>query len=252
MIVSRRAFVATAALAALPARLLAVAPNASELGLPGMTAIADDIWVKQIDRRNWIFSATGEIGRGVVYPANGLVWLGAKGPVIVDPGWTAAQAEALIRWCTTRFKRQPVGAIVTHFHSDRAGGVPALETAGIPIYMTPLTRALLAGAKAPAPLPVPFVHDAFGLECFYPGGGHSPDNIVVWEKGSRILFGGCFLKSTTATDLGNLGDASVAAWKVSLARVAGRYPHASLIVPGHGLAKGDAIARTRELLAIGK
>lgn len=253
MTLTRRAFTVSALFAtALPARLRAAPPNASELGLPGMTAVADDVWVAKIDSANWLLSATDSIGGGTIYPANGLVHIGADGPVLVDPGWNAAQGETLIRWWQTTLSHKPTGAILTHFHRDRTGALAALKAARIPAYITPLTHALLGGAPAPAMLPAPFVHAAFGLECYYPGAGHSPDNIVVWDQRSRILFGGCFVKSTTSTALGNLADASVAAWAPSLDRVAARYPAPSLVIPGHGLAQGDAIARTRALLAIGK
>ena len=83
-----------------------------------------------------------------------------------------------------------------------------------------------------------------GCELFFPGAGHTRDNIVVWLPRQRTLFGGCFLKSVTSRGLGNLQDADVGAWGPSLRRVQARYARASRIVPGHGSIAGDALAWT--------
>lgn len=51
---------------------------------------------------------------------------------------------------------------------------------------------------------------------------------------SRVLYGGCFVKSTDAEDLGNLGDARPAEWPMAIKKVAERYPAPAWIIPGHG------------------
>ncbi len=33
------------------------------------------------------------------------------------------------------------------------------------------------------------------LEVFYPGEGHSKDNITIWIPEYKVLFGGCFNKN---------------------------------------------------------
>jgi len=83
-----------------------------------------------------------------------------------------------------------------------------------------------------------------GVELFYPGPTHTIDNIVAWIPDDGGLFGGCMLKSTTEDDLGNLGDAVVAAWPASGRRVAHHYPAARHIIPGHGTATGKALSHT--------
>ena len=42
---------------------------------------------------------------------------------------------------------------------------------------------------------------------FYPGPGHTSDNITVGIDGTDIAFGGCLIKDSKAKSLGNLGDA---------------------------------------------
>jgi hypothetical protein len=98
-----------------------------------------------------------------------------------------------------------------------------------------------------------FVHDTAllseGCELFFPGAGHTRDNIVAWLPHHRIIFGGCFLKSVTSADLGNLADAVVPAWTDSLQRVCTRYPDPRITVAGHGTIAGDLYAQTLALLA---
>ena len=71
------------------------------------------------------------------------------------------------------------------------------------------------------------------FEVFYPGAGHSPDNVVVWFPEKQLLYGGCFVKSTENNDLGNLEDADVTAWENSVIRVMRRYKKPKYIIPGH-------------------
>jgi len=66
---------------------------------------------------------------------------------------------------------------------------------------------------------------------------------------ARVLHGGCLGKSTTAGDLGYLGDARVPAWPASMRRLAARYPDRARTIPGHGSIAGDPIAATFALLA---
>ena len=69
---------------------------------------------------------------------------------------------------------------------------------------------------------------------FYPGAGHTEDNIVVWLASEKILFGGCFIKSLQHNNLGYTGDADINEWSNSLQQVINRYPDIKLVVPGHG------------------
>ena len=68
---------------------------------------------------------------------------------------------------------------------------------------------------------------------FYPGQGHAPDNIVVWFGKQKILYGGCFIKSTEATDLGYLGDANIKAYATTLKNVQRKCPDPLFIIVSH-------------------
>ena len=66
--------------------------------------------------------------------------------------------------------------------------------------------------------------DGMPLQCYYLGGGHATDNIVVWLPTENILFGGCMLKDNQATSIGNISDADVTAWPKTLDKVKSQVP----------------------------
>ena len=72
------------------------------------------------------------------------------------------------------------------------------------------------------------------IETFYPGEGHTSDNIVVWLPQSKVLFGGCLVKPMNAKDLGNIKEANVDEWPNSIDRVIKQYPKIEVVIPGHG------------------
>jgi metallo-beta-lactamase class B len=87
------------------------------------------------------------------------------------------------------------------------------------------------------------------IHLFYPGPGHTRDNIVVWLPRRRILFVGCLVKSAVARDLGNVEEADVKNWPVAVRRIIERYRDAEILVPGHGKPGGvELLSHTMELL----
>ena len=59
---------------------------------------------------------------------------------------------------------------------------------------------------------------------YYPGPGHTSDNITVGIDGTDIAFGGCLIKDSKAKSLGNLGDADTEHYAASAARLVRRSP----------------------------
>ena len=185
-------------------------------------------------------------------PSNGLVAVTEHGLLLVDTAWTEAQTEAILVWGDGRFHRPWIGAVITHDHADRAGGLAALVRRHIPVSALDLTVAKLTrrGARGVTTL---FrardgaFKDPRGFEAFYPGPGHASDNIVLRFPG--LVYGGCLVKSTAATDLGFTGDADLAAWRVAIRGVRSRYSDLA-ILPGHGPldTTGEAYQHTLDLL----
>jgi metallo-beta-lactamase class B len=171
-------------------------------------------------------------------PSNGLIAVTDQGLLLVDTAWTEAQTEAILAWGEARLGRPWIGAIITHDHADRDGGLGALQRRHIPVAALDLTVAKLAkrgvhGVTTLFTAGAREFKDPRGFEAFYPGPGHANDNIVL--SFPKALFGGCLLKSMEAQDLGFTGDADLAHWPEAVRRVSQRYEqnHAP-IVPGHG------------------
>ena len=191
-------------------------------------------------------------------PANGLIINTTDGVVLVDTGWdTRADTDntrQLLQWVADSL-HQPVRlCIVTHAHDDRVGGIGALRQAGIRVISTPETaqRAAKQGYDAPEgilPSDTTFCLGQTPVRCYFPGAGHSPDNIVVWLPAQQILHGGCLIKSVAVFGMGNLSDANLGEWGKSIRRVMRRFGRAKLVVPGHE-AWGDtqSLLHTRNLL----
>jgi len=86
------------------------------------------------------------------------------------------------------------------------------------------------------------------FQCYFLGGGHATDNIVVWLPTENILFGGCMLKDNQATSIGNISDADVTAWPKTLDKVKAKFPSARYVVPGHGDYGGtELIEHTKQI-----
>lgn len=231
----------------------ALLPTILELGTKNMESIGDSVWVSNISPNVWLYTVTHPIGE-FIYPANGLIILSTEGAILIDTGWTSQHSRILIDWIDNALKAKTRLAIATHFHDDRTGGISALRERTIRCVSHPLTSiyAKERGYNVPEPL-LPFGKGAYKIndqcELFFAGAGHTADNIVAWLPHEKILYGGCFIKSETSPDLGNLSDAVVTDWSSSLKKLTSQYPSRNMAIPGHGTLTGDAIGRTFALLA---
>lgn len=189
---------------------------------------------------------------GSPFPSNGLVVETAEGVVLIDTGWGDKETEELIKWIRVHLKKKVVLCIGTHFHADRIGGVAVLKKLNIPTYSYSLTEKLATEHNVPAPngiLPVDTTIKIGGMkfECFYPGEGHTKDNIVVWFPSQKILFGGCLVKSMEANDLGNIADANVTAYPTTIERVIKKFPDPKFVIPGHQSWDAGALQHTLDM-----
>lgn len=189
-------------------------------------------------------------GYGLV-DANGLVVLDGRGAYIIDTPWSERDTAALVAWLQER-NYQVKASVSTHFHDDRTAGIAYLNSISVPTYASARTNALLKhNGKA---LATETFDDAplwlleGKVEVFYPGAGHSVDNLVVWLPEQKLLNGGCFVRAATAGTLGNTADAVVSEWAASAERLQRRYPDAQIVIPGHGV-PGDVslLEHTRKL-----
>lgn len=184
----------------------------------------------------WIHTSYRDIPPWGAIPTHGLVVEVDGQRVLVDTAWTEDQTAEILRWSSP-----PISvAVVTHAHDDKMGGIPALHAAGIDTYAHPLSNAdAPERGLTPARHALAFEEAATSLfegalEIFYPGGGHTRDNIVVYLPVSRVLFGGCLIRPGDADGLGNTADADVAHWAEAVRSVQRRFPEAAIVVPSHG------------------
>jgi metallo-beta-lactamase class B len=187
--------------------------------------------------------------------------------VWVDTPCTNQATEQVHRWLRQTFTDPNVIEINTGFHNDNLAGNGYLIAQGVPCYGSDLTPKLIverweqtkqkvlptyakAGEKYrdallndklippnrlyPLSRGLTLTIGAKSVEVFFPGASHTPDNVVVYFKSRRILFGGCMIKALDAKTPGFVGDADMAAWPISVQKVLERYPETHLVVPGHG------------------
>ena len=218
--------------------------------MPGMRRVSDTLWIGQLTPSVWVHTTTHVIDGVGYYPANGAIVIDGSEALLVDTGWSDADAEAILgEW--TRLRKPPITqALATHFHVDRVGGIRALRKRGIPTFGNPLTIGLALDAGLPAPRPLHDVEKRVrklgGVRVFYPGAGHTLDNIVAWVPSDAVLFGGCLVKSTTAPDLGNVADADLGAYPATIRKVERAYSP-RYVIPGHGTLAGNSLSHTRAL-----
>lgn len=206
-----------------------------------------ELEIKKIEEGVYWYTAYENIEGWGLVGSNGLVVLDNKDAYLIDTPISAKDTEVLVQWIDAQgFTAK--ASISTHFHSDSSGGIAYLNSKSIPTYASKLTNELLKN-KGEEQATHSFDKNPFWLlknkiEIFYPGAGHTPDNLVVWMPQQKMLFGGCFVKPE---GLGNLGDAVIAAWPASAEKLIKRYRKAKLVVPGHG-AVGDAslLQKTKE------
>jgi glyoxylase-like metal-dependent hydrolase (beta-lactamase superfamily II) len=188
--------------------------------------------------------------------------------LLVDTPWDNDATQLLFEWLKKVYGEFKMVAVNTHFHRDNLGGNYYLISQNIPVYGSDLTIQLfeekgsvsrnvlieslqkpeyegylkaLKASKLKAPDRI-FKLD-HGLELrisneivdvFFPGAGHSPDNVVVYLRERKVLFGGCIVKSMNNKALGYTGDADLKEWPKSLRKIKNKFKEIRLVIPGHG------------------
>lgn len=226
--------------------------------ISGSIAFAKDappeLKIRQLASAVYLHTSFKDVAGYGLVDANGLVLLDGKDAYIIDTPWSTEDTETLVHWLVARdFTIK--ASISTHFHEDRTAGIELLNAKSIPTYASELTNKL---HKRPGRVQAKntFHKDSFWLlknkiEVFYPGAGHSQDNVVVWLPKEKVLAGGCFVRAKETENLGNTDDADIAAWSESAEKLKSRYENAKLVVPGHGNV-GDVslLGHTRELASV--
>ena len=192
--------------------------------------------------------------KGVKISANAMYVVTDKGAVLFDAPWDKTQFQPLLDSIKKKHNKNVVMVFATHSHDDRAGGLDFYRKKGIETYSGKLTDEILKNKKEPrAEFVIPndtvFTVGQYKFEMYYPGKGHAPDNIVAWFGKEKILYGGCFIKSAEAKDLGYLGDADVKEWEKSIIKVQSKFKNPKYVIPGHdGGTTNKSISQTLRLV----
>ena len=198
----------------------------------GITKLTDKIYLMQSS-----FACNGHLD------CNHLIIADSNDMVLINTPATDSLTAIMINFIEKKFKRKITKLIVSHFHDDSAGGLDETDKRGIIAYGLNLTSDLLKPAHKNIDvvfrdsMTIPL--QTLKLELFYLGAGHSVDNIVTWIPGEKILFGGCLIKSLDTNDKGNVRDADMLAWPLTVQKVKERFKDARVVIPGH-LSIGDS------------
>ncbi|HEX3030226.1 MAG TPA: subclass B1 metallo-beta-lactamase [Clostridia bacterium] len=209
-----------------------------------LTKLNENIWVH----------TTYQNYNGTRTPSNGVIAISSKGLLLVDTPWNNTQTKELISLTKKVFKKNIRIAIITHAHADRIGGIDTLISNKIEVRSTALTvkEAEKNGYRKPQPklyTNTKFSLGKLNVEEFYPGAGHTKDNITVWFPQYKVLYGGCLVKSLEADSIGNTEDADLKQWPLSIKKVQEKYSSAKTIIPGHGMwGDKELLKHTLELL----
>jgi metallo-beta-lactamase class B len=217
--------------------------------------VSDNIKLIQLSQKAYVHVSVSEMpGFGEV-SSNGLILVDSGQAFLFDTPVTNEQTETLVAFIADSLHAKVSGFVPNHWHEDCMGGLEYLHKKGITSYANQMTIDIAKEKGLPVP-PQGF-KDSLSLqlnhtkiECYYPGGGHSTDNIVVWIPSEHILFAGCMVKDLQSKGLGNLSDADIDAWPETIQKVVDKYPSAEIVIPGHGQYGGkELLLHTQELLS---
>ncbi|MGD9493164.1 MAG: subclass B1 metallo-beta-lactamase [Bacteroidales bacterium] len=177
-------------------------------------------------------------GFGMV-SSNGLIVIRNGNALMIDTPMDEIKTSAILDYLRDSMHTTVTVFIPGHWHNDCIGGLAELHCRNVFSIANEMTRAEcikrnLETPKASFSKSLTWSFCGIPVECWYPGAGHSLDNIVVYFPKQKILFGGCLIKSAESSTIGNIADANVHAWPKTLKKVQNKYRDAEIIISGHG------------------
>ncbi|MBU0765426.1 MAG: subclass B1 metallo-beta-lactamase [Bacteroidetes bacterium] len=201
--------------------------------------ISGDVFLYPVNDYVYLHVAWKEMKEWGRVPANGMLVVTGREGVLLDTPWDDEQTRALCDWAEDSLGIRITHVIAGHSHEDCMGGLAEMHRRGALSYSCALTKDIAVRQGLPVPrltfgdsIYLNLGRRTFGL--FYPGVGHTIDNILVWLPGDKILFAGCFAKSMSAKTLGNTAESDLELWPVSLKKTIQRFGDAQIVIPGHG------------------
>ncbi|ATL48482.1 JOHN family subclass B1 metallo-beta-lactamase [Chitinophaga caeni] len=197
----------------------------------------DKLIIKQIIPNVFEYTTFHEY-EGAQVSSNGMYVVTSLGAVLLDTPWDTTQFQPLLDSIWMKHQQRATYCIATHYHDDCTAGFNYYASKGIKTYSSQQTYEACIKFGKPAAnyrfsKDTTFKIGEFTFKTFYPGAGHTADNIVVYVDEARTLFGGCFVKSIEADGLGYTGEAHISEWKESIRRVKKKFKNMYFLIPGH-------------------
>lgn len=175
---------------------------------------------------------------GNLIPANGMYLVTKAGVVLFDTPWDSTQFQPLLDRIQEQHQQDVTVCIATHWHSDRTEGLEYYREKGIATFTTALTdewskKNDKKRAQFLIRQDTTFQVGQYSFETYYPGEGHTADNIILWFPSEKILYGGCLIKGTDAENLGFLGDANIQTYEATLRNVQAKCPNPKHTIVSH-------------------
>lgn len=187
---------------------------------------------------NFYIYTTYNTYEGNKIPANGMYVVTNESVILFDTPWDTTQFQPLLDSIKSKHNKNVKICIATHWHSDRTEGLEYYKKQGIKTYTTKQTDELSKKkSKKRAEYLIEkdtiFNIGQYSFETYYPGQGHTEDNIVIWFDQEKVLYGGCLIKGADAENLGYLGDSNVIEYVTTLKNVQKKYPNQKYIIVSH-------------------
>lgn len=187
---------------------------------------------------NFYIYTTYSTYEGSQIPANGMYLVTDNDIVLFDTPWDTTQFQPLLDSLMKKHNKPVSICIATHWHSDRTEGLEYYRTHGIKTFTTFLTdewskRNNKKRAEYLMSKDTVFNIGNYSFEVFYPGEGHTADNIIIWFPKEKILYGGCLIKGVQDKTLGYLGDANINEYENTLRKVKKKCPAPNYIIISH-------------------
>jgi len=201
------------------------------------TACSQDLEIKHLTGNLYVYT-TYNAYKNTKVPSNSMYLVTNAGVVLTDVPWDTTQFQPLLDSIEARHHKKPLICIATHSHEDRTAALEYFSKKGIKTYTSTMTDSIskATGKKRASFLftkDTTFNIDGYKIETFYPGKGHTADNITIWFAKDKVLYGGCFIKSTAAIDLGYTAEAYLQDWASSLIKLKNKFPSYKYVIPGH-------------------
>jgi len=208
--------------------------------------ISPDIQLIRLSDQFYIhesFASTSQFGR---FSSNGLLLIKNGKALMIDTPVDDDKTQQIYNYLKDSMNVKITTFIGGHFHEDCIGGMGFLKSVGVKCILGSLTHQQCISHNLPLPTltfekQFDFSFEGVKTECRYFGGGHTADNIVVFFPDSKIMFGGCLIKTLQTNSIGNIADAVLPEWPITVQKIKDQYTDIQYIIPGHGAFGGKEL-----------